>query len=233
MNCETVRTALLQSEEPARPSAALARHLSQCPACQGLQRNLLEVEAGVRDLAAPPSLLRDRLVARLQEGELPTPAATRPSPWRSTLKERAQQKLALALTLAATLALFALGFAMWPHGARTRPGPGPVATPVQRVQELAESLRRLEREVLYERLPADVLEVQIDKFLFFLEDELPERAAALTPAQKKAVLPGLLDQLRRSESTLARAAAQEESEHLRRLANAARATQVRLREMLG
>jgi predicted anti-sigma-YlaC factor YlaD len=234
MNCEAIREQLLQSEEPARPSAGLLRHLGQCPACRAYQRQLLELEAGVRELAAPPSALRDRLVARLQVGELPTPAAPRPSPWRSTLKERAQQKLALALTLAATLALFALGWGMWPHGAGTPTGPGgEVATPLGKVRELTESVRRLEREVLHDRLAADVLEVKAAIFVEFVEVDLPARAEALTKAQRAAVLPGVLDQLRRSESALARAAAQDESEHLRRMARAARATQVRLRAMLG
>ena len=98
MNCEAVQDTLLQCEDPFRTPAELVRHLTGCAACRTFRQHLLEVEDGVRQLPVPASQGRDRLLARLQEGELPTPELTgpRPSPWQPTPKERAHQKLAFA-----------------------------------------------------------------------------------------------------------------------------------------
>ena len=106
MNCKAVREQLLQCDDPSRPPAILLRHLGRCLACQAIRQRLLEVESATRAIPVPATAGRDLLMARLQEGELPTPPlAPRPSPWRSSLRERAHQKLALALALAASLAL--------------------------------------------------------------------------------------------------------------------------------
>jgi hypothetical protein len=239
MKCDAIQEQLLQCEEPARPPAALLRHLTQCAACRAFRQQLLELEDGVRRLSVPRSALRDRLVARLQEGELPTPAGTRPSAWRSTLKERAQQKLALALTLAASLALFALGWGMWPHGGtsvRDPHGQSRLAATTEpgKVRELAEHLRRLEQDVLTLRLPVDQLEAHSGTFVEFAEEELPLHAERMTRAERAALLPAVLAQLQRSESTLLRACAEQNDppESLRRMAAAARTGQVKLRALL-
>jgi hypothetical protein len=236
MNCEAIQEQLLQCEDPGRPAATLARHLAQCSTCRAFRQQLLELEDGLRRLPAPRSHLRDRLLARLQEGELPTPAATRPSAWRWTLKERAQQKLALALTLAASLALFALGWGLWPHAAQVHQPDGPGGpSPVRKLFAVAEKLRQLERNVLGGQLTGEAIERDSVIFVEFAEEELPRYAAAMSPAQRAAHLPDIINQLRHSESELGRACARvpDPPESLRRMVQAAQVGQTKLRDLLG
>jgi hypothetical protein len=246
LTCDSVQEQLLHSEEPARPSAVLQRHLGQCPACRAFRQQLLEMEDGLRRMPVPVSQQRDRLLARLQEGELPTPSLTdtRPSPWRLSLKERAQQKVALALALAATLALFTFGWGFWPHqvpsAAVKRQEHGLLvkaeATPREKVQKVMGFVRRLEGDVLtaLARNQADDAEQLSAFFIELVEVDLLERARTLDVVDRAEVIPLLVEQMQRSESRLARACADLASppEHLRRMATAARLGQNRLRALL-
>lgn len=244
MNCETIQEQLLQCEEPSRPPAGLVRHLTQCAACRAFRQQVLEMEDGLRRLPVPVSQLRDRLVTRLQEGELPTPAA-RPSPWRPSLKERAQQKLALALTLAATLGLFALGWAFWPHRlpdverkrAEYQQFVQRATTPIERVRQTIAFARQVEADVLREagRKSSVDLTALAGFYVELVEQKLPAGVKELSPGERADVVPDLLEQLERSESLVSRAIARHgrSPEGLPRMARAARVGQVRLRALLG
>jgi len=247
MSCEAIQNQLLRCEDPFRTPPELVRHLTGCAACRAFRERLVELEEGVRQLPVPVSTGRARLLARLEEGELPTPSPSgiRPSVWRPTPKERAHQKLALALTLAASLALFALGWAFWPHGtsettrmrADVATNLARVTTPTARAQIIMTAARQAEADVLKaikRRVNADVDDLAA-YYVELVEEELPKRVRDLPDGERAAVVAGLVEQLERSESTLARSAAAMASPRaeLARMAQAARAGQDRLRALVG
>lgn len=247
MSCEAIQYQLLRCEDPFRTPPELVRHLTGCAACRAFRERLVDLEEGVRQLPVPASTGRARLLARLEEGELPTPSPSgvRPSVWRPTPKERAHQKLALALTLAASLAVFALGWAFWPHGTSGTPEFRALVnervtgapTPTARAQVIMTAARQAEADVLKaikRRVNADVDDLAA-YYVELVEEELPRRVEDLPAGERAAVVAGLVEQLERSESTLARSAAAMTSPRaeLARMAEAARLGQDRLRALVG
>jgi hypothetical protein len=169
---------------------------------------------------------------------------TRPSPWRLSLKERAQHKVALALTLAATLALFTFGWGIWPHSVPSvkdkRQEHGQLVkasnSPREKVQKVMAFVQRLEGDVLAavaQEPDADV-EHLAAFYVELVEVDLLQRASALTAAERAVVVPVLLEQMQRSESRLARICAEmaEPPAELLRMAAAARLGQTRLRGLI-
>jgi hypothetical protein len=111
MNCIAVRRRLLASERPDQPPADLWPHLARCPACRACQRRLAEAERLLPHLPVPPPSAEKRaaLIRQILHGEAPPP---RP---RARVREVGRQKVALAFALAATLAVFAVGWWAWSH----------------------------------------------------------------------------------------------------------------------
>lgn len=80
MNCQTTRSRLLASEDPARPAAEVQGHLAACPACRQWQARLAGMERSVCRLAVPRSAAaRAALVQRILHGpDTATAAANAP-----------------------------------------------------------------------------------------------------------------------------------------------------------
>jgi hypothetical protein len=116
MNCSLVRQHLLASERPDQPAPALAAHLARCPTCRAWHGRLVKLEQDLPRLPVPPS----RPPARLLEQVLhaPAPGQLIAPPLRLQMDPDAtraggRQKVALAFALAASLAVFALGWWAW------------------------------------------------------------------------------------------------------------------------
>lgn len=111
MICDNVQRRLLEAERPQSPPADLRDHLSGCAACRAWHEQFVALEAEVPFLPVPPPLRRTSFLRSLRDRH---PLATRL--YRPTLdsqRERGQRKLALAVALAASLLVVALGAWLW------------------------------------------------------------------------------------------------------------------------
>lgn len=257
MNCAAVRHTLLASERPDRPGPDESDHLRTCPACRDWLARLTRLEQQIRRLPAPDVPPPADLFAWIDQATadpprliVPLPSLRTPPPTRS---EGARQKLALAFSLAATLALFTLGWWAWPH--HTQPA-DPAGTPVaaadayqlRRTQRLRQAHTPRERvgvvvdladECLAEaRLLGprpDAVARLADQYDRLIEWDLVRLAADLPPADRPIVLAPLGERLRRTESEASRLAAEWDAPHaasaasVRRIATTARDADRRLR----
>jgi hypothetical protein len=174
MNCARIQQTLLASERPDQPSAALQQHLAGCSACQAWHQRLVAAERDIPLLPVPSSAGRARFLQQLHDGESPVvlepdrpaPRSIWLEPHRPMAKERGLRKMAVAFSLAAALALFALGFWAWPRGDQPVVQPNPNAaelkerrnlrdqrlttaqTSRERVEILADIAAKLHRELL-------------------------------------------------------------------------------------
>jgi hypothetical protein len=122
MSCNIVRQRLLASERPDKPAAEEARHLANCAGCRSWLRRLAHLEQLLSLIPVPASSPPPALIEMLQAAPLgPLVAPTRLQPSAGPRREGGRQKLALSLSLAATLALFALGWWALPHTPVTPP----------------------------------------------------------------------------------------------------------------
>src|SRR5262249_54440709 len=109
VNCEMVHRRLLTLEEPERLPADLNDHLAVCAACRSWHEHLVAVEREVPFLPVPPPERRTSFLRTLSEK---LPARSRPRLFRPSLngqRERGQRKVAIAVALAASLLVLALG----------------------------------------------------------------------------------------------------------------------------
>jgi hypothetical protein len=226
MNCTTVQQRLLACERLGDPPTELRDHLSACPDCRAWQRKALALEDGIHALSVRPSTGPAAFVR-----ELLTDHAIGPDglPWwvqphRRRVRrprERLRQRVALAFALAAGLAIFALGWSAWRHGA-PRPGqgisPDPAAvrldlihqkldgtrTPNERVQRLADFAEELHRQAKETSAdPGRVAELA-QFYTEVIQDHLLPNAAAVPAAERAAVLGTIAERLRRTESDASR-----------------------------
>jgi hypothetical protein len=170
MKCAQVQRRLLAAERPDLVGADLAGHLAQCPSCHALQRRLVRLEHGIRHLSVPASTRRPGFVAQfMQQTPVELPVASRqtspdlPAAGPPVLplvkvthrpatpaKERGLRKLAIAIAVAASLAIFAIG--LWAMQVK-----GP-----QKLDERAVLRKQLDTRITYAETPRDKAEVVVD-----------------------------------------------------------------------
>jgi hypothetical protein len=128
MKCAKIQSRLLAAERPEQPGSDVKRHLAECASCRALYRRLVRVEHDIRHISVPPSTRRPGFVAQfVQQTPVDLPVAARqtspdlPVAGQAILplvkvtrpatppKERGLRKLAIAIALAASLAIFAVG----------------------------------------------------------------------------------------------------------------------------
>jgi hypothetical protein len=259
MTCEATRQQLLNAERPDRPPPSLRGHLADCPSCRYWLQTLTDVESRVPYLPVPPSeSAKERFLKQLREPPL-VPESMRvvaPVLPFTPPKERGLRKLAVALTLAAAVVLFAVGLSVWPrHSATTAPvAAGPTLaetrtrmreirdqrvakaqTPREKVEilaEFADELLRTTRDP--QQLPSDnSLRLVAQLYEETVCDQLLAQARAIPPGAQRSVLPRLAKELGRIESEFSRlaAAAPGSAVHLQKIAAAARDGDRELRQL--
>lgn len=90
MNCNTIRSRLLEMEDPGQPTEAVRAHLRECAACDAWQRRLVQIERNAARLPVPLSTGRAAVVQRILSPDSLNATATTEtvrSPTRSTLPD--------------------------------------------------------------------------------------------------------------------------------------------------
>ncbi len=222
MICRTIQQLLLSSDRPDQPADDLRAHLAGCAICRAAQRRLVEAEQRIPLLPVPPSSRRDQFLQQVRQGTLlPQPTVTPSELWlgshRPPPKERGLQKLAVSLALAASLAVFALGWWAWPHRATDKPPADPIVvrkihlrqrldqvrTPREGVEvltDLARDLHREARELAHRSSPRE-LHVVARFYREVVREKLVEKAHLL-PDAERPMLKGVVEHLRHVESEL-------------------------------
>ena len=217
MNCDAAQRRLLAAERPGRPPEEVRRHMAVCPSCRVWGRTLAQAEEQIPFLPVPPSSAKGAFVRRFvgQGG----PVVRRvPMPWPTPPKERGLRKLSLAVAIAAVLAVFTLGLWSWrPQDAVPHTAPVPtllaqirwdkeqiltLPTPRERVEgltDLAADLQERARTMARDGAADDLSNLALG-YGELVAGDLPEQARALPPAQRLAVLNGVLPRLGLAES---------------------------------
>lgn len=233
MNCAVVRQTLLASERPDLPGPEENSHLQTCPACRAWLGRLTRLERQIRRLPVPDCPPPEALFAWIDEAAaaprliVPLPSLRTPPRTRS---EGARQKLALAFSLAATLALFTLGWWAWPHrpeGLAVTSSPTAADDfPSRRTQRLRQARTPGERVVVVVDL-ADEFLIEVRRhgeqpdevarlashYDRLIQQDLVRLAADLPPVERPAVLAPLAERLRRAESEASRLATEWDAPH--------------------
>jgi hypothetical protein len=249
MNCQTLRDRLLAALQPARPGGAARRHLDSCAACREWHGRLVALESDLPRLYVPPALdAKAALLHAVQHGPAPADGVIRLSrPMNTTPKERGLRKLAASMALVAALALFAIGYAVWPQGTKVvSPGDPLAGRYAERDRRLAdahsasqrvETIAHLSEEVRREALTLqdrNQLKQLVRFYTVLVHDDLPAQTRGLAEKERKELINQVINQLIRAESETDQFASDpnHRSDELLALAAAAREGQVRLRAML-
>ena len=170
MKCAQVQRRLLAAERPDVLGADLARHLAACPKCRAVQRRLVRLEHEIRHLSVPASTRRAAFVAQfVQQTPVDLPVAGRQTapelpaagppvlPFVKVMqrpatpaRERALRKLAIAIAVAASLAIFAIG--LWAMRVK-----GP-----DKPNEVADLRKKLDTRITYAETSREKAEIVID-----------------------------------------------------------------------
>jgi hypothetical protein len=251
MNCPTAQRRLFAADRPDAPPADVRRHLAECAACRAAARRLAQAERLLPRLPVPATAARADLLQKIMapasvssNGLIPL---VRPGPLTPPTppKERGQRKLAWAVAIAATLALFALGWSLWPKPQPHIPespkewpvaiqwrqqrdnllaAPGAPRERVQGLDKLAAEVQEKARAVARDGDAAGLADAA--KFYEELVREFLVKQAAALPIEDRALMRTVADRLGRDESDFRSAAAvsphQETVAALNRLADVAR-----------
>lgn len=251
MTCDAVREHVLQSDRPDQPASGDARHLIGCPACRGWHYRLVRLERQLARLPAPASGPPQELLAMFQDGRVLVRAPRSGPHPAARAREFGRRKLAFAASLAAALALFALG--LWAIPQRPGlmpPAPSAMAELIEKDRKLAAAPNLQARLfVLTERAEEALAEAgdhlddaarvgrQADRFDRLVKDALLRHAHELPADIRAGVLHQLASRMRDAESRASRlvaAASQRQAGSaaaLTRMASTARAADLRLREL--
>jgi hypothetical protein len=182
MKCAKIQSRLLAAERPDQPGSDVKRHLAECASCRALYRRLVRIEHDLRHIPVPPSTRRPGFVAQfVQQTPVDLPVAARqtspdlPVSGQAILplvkvmrpatppKERGLRKLAIAIALAASLAIFAVG--LWAMHAK-----GP-----EKPNEVAVLRKNLDTRIMVAETSREKAEVVID-----IADEVRTRVQNLS-----------------------------------------------------
>ncbi len=224
MSCIRVRQRLLASERPDHPAAVESRHLASCADCRVWLRRLVRLEQRLSLVPIPPSVPPPALLAMLRSA--PDDALVKPPALLSAVRPRQEggrQKLALAIALAASLLVFAIGWWAWPHGREDNLTNGsafprksheelvtkwlaPAHTPAQRVNALVALADDCFKQARVN--PNDPTSVQRQAFHFrgVVKHDLPPNAHEVSPGERTITLKDAanrLGQIRDSATSLA------------------------------
>ena len=255
MSCTTVRQHLLASEQPDQPAPALAGHLAGCSACRGWHRRLVRLEQDLPRLPVPPSRPPAHFLEQLRHGPrsgplISSPCRVRPNP--DAIREGGRQKVALAFALAASLAVFALGWWAWPRHHQTEQSSlaarsyqnnldrhlATARTPRERVARMADLADHFFKTARDSRTNADRLD-ELAVHFELLGRDLSSSARRVPGAQRATLLGDVAERLRRIESQASQLAVEWAREHgasarsLRRIAAAAREVDRQLTDLIG
>jgi hypothetical protein len=230
MNCELVQRRLLAAEGPAQPAAEVRRHLAECPSCRAWHRRLVETEQQLPLLPVPPSERKDEVVQLILNSPQPADNVhTRngyiPMPrFGPTARERGLRKAAVAIALAAALAVFALGWSIWPRSSPVTPKIDPLDTfyrdrdeklasahtPQARVEVVTTLVDNYRGKALLLAQKDDATELaNVAKFYTVLvTEDLPNYAKTLPHDERKKFLEAVAEQLIHMDSDLDRTAAE-------------------------
>jgi hypothetical protein len=258
MTCAAVRERLLASERPDHPGPEESAHLAGCPACHAWLRRLVRLERQLPLVSVPacppPPVLLARILSDSPARKPRPPLVRAPLPFNDPrrVREGGRQKLALAFSLAATLALFTLAWWAWSpppmaaHDNRRSTDPYVVKrdqhlrqapTPRDRVHALANLADEFFAEAReHEDDPKRV--AQLAGYLGRLvEEELVQLAVEVPVAERHAVLTEVAGRFHIVDSEASRLAGAWAGRHaasvepLRQMATSAREAASRLRRL--
>jgi hypothetical protein len=249
MNCRTLRGQLLACPRPDRPGSAARGHLAHCAACQAWHGRLLALEQDLPRLYVPPALdAKAALLHAIRRGDDHVEGVVRLNRRVSTTpKERGLRKLAMSVALAAGLAVFAVGWAFWPHSTPivvpTDPLAGRIADRDQRLasagspRERVEVIANLSEEVRHEALllnDRDQLNHLIRFYSRLVRDDLPSLVHKVPREERLVLINQLTERLIRAESETDRLSVEpgRPTAELRTLAALAREGQGLLHDLL-
>jgi hypothetical protein len=214
MNCTAIQKRLLACEQPDFPPPEVREHLADCAECRSLQQRVVQLEQHINRLPVPPSTGQAAFVRRFLAGEeTPRPAVRRPTP---RLTEKVRRKVAVAFALAASLAVFALGWWTWPQVEPTSP---PVVerrspsvhqellekalaahTPGERVQRLADLAEQWQAEAQTHQADAKRRDEAARFCVQVVRGHLLEQARQVPPEERQALLNAVALRVQKIES---------------------------------
>ena len=248
MNCSTFRRNLLATDYPSAPTPPEGSHFVACPACSAWHRRLVRLEQRLPNVPVPACPVPASLLAQIRTPALRLAGGTRLAGHRRNL-QGGRQKLALAFSLAASLAVFALGWWAWPHLETTRPVASAAdslevrifskiqhaSTPVERAEALAGLAEEFLAEAIQKPNDPAMLAVLARDFERLVHEELMQHLRQVSPGERRNLALELSRRLGSIESKASRFAVVWQSRHsqsaaaLLRIAASAREADRRLR----
>ena len=214
MNCQTLRDRLLAALNPANVGPAARRHLHDCADCSAWHGRLVALEKDLPRLHVPPALdAKAALLHSIQRGPTPADGLIRLNrPANTTPKERGLRKLAASMALVAALALFAIGYAVWPHNGNVVTPTDPLAgryaerdrrlagaqSPRQKVDVITGLSEEIRREAL-NKGDKDQRTHLVRFYSHLVQEDLPTYARGLSEQERSATIYEILAQLNRAE----------------------------------
>jgi hypothetical protein len=225
MNCKAVRTHLLQATDPGRPSAAVAEHLAQCPACRQWQDRLRQLADALPLLPVPPTTAKADLLCKLEKIPVaprrPVAVVAKPSRLAAFFNSPAFPPAALA----AGLLVFAFTWWLLPtprgvpiaQGPR-RPAPDPLlASMMQRhlelarakspgarltaLADLADDLQKETQALALAEANADDLDVLARLYVQVVSQGVAERAPLVPEAERRDLLGPIVNRLEQTSKS--------------------------------
>jgi hypothetical protein len=248
MNCSTLRRNLLAADLPAQPSPPEEGHLAACPACSVWHSRLVRLERRLPALLVPACPVPPDLLAQILTPSIRFPGGVRPAGHPRNL-QGGRQKLALAFSLAASLAIFAVGWWAWPRLEPHRPVAAladtyqkqrdakiaRASTPAERAGALADLADDWLAEARQKPHDSARLAVLAGHFEFLVREDLIKYVRQVSPGERRILALNLARRLGGVESEASRLAVEWQSRHansvasLHRIAASAREADRRLR----
>ncbi len=255
MSCISVRQRLLASERPDHPATAESRHLGSCADCRAWLRRLVHLEQRLSLVPVPPSVPPPALLAMLRSA--PDDALVKPPALLSAVRPRQEGgrlKLALAIALAASLLVFAIGWWAWPHMQEDNPSVSPAFpresyeeqvkkwlasahTPAQRVNALVALADDCFKRARMNPDDPTSVQRQASHFHGVVKHDLPPHAHDVSPGERAVTLKDAANRLGQIKENATHLAAGWEREYpvaakaMRQIAADARDAEWQLREM--
>jgi hypothetical protein len=248
MNCSTLRRNRLAADLPSTLPPAEARHLAACPACNAWHARLVRLEQRLPALPVPACPVPADLLAQIRTPALRLAGRHRPSSRPRNL-QGGRQKLALAFSLAASLAIFAVGWWAWPQLPPDRPVVASndayqkkvyaqivgVKSPAERAGRLADLADKWFAEARQKPDDPARLAVLAGDFDRLVHEDLILHVRQVAPGDQQRLAADLRRRLGHVESEAARLSVEWQSRHvkavasLQRIAASAREADKRLR----